>query len=44
MALTIHSRDGVVEATPWSIDYKRYQDPTLNRFFESKLEIDISPQ
>lgn len=44
MALTITTRDGVVEATPWAIDYKRYQDPTLNHFFESALEIDITPQ
>mgnify|MGYP002148387272 FL=1 len=44
MALTITSRDGVVEATPWAIDYKRYQDPALNRFFESAAEIDFQAQ
>ena len=44
MALTITSRDGVVAATPWAIDYKRYQDPKLNNFFDTALEIDISPQ
>ncbi len=43
-ALTITSRDGIVSATPWAIDYKRYQDPNLNRFFESEPEIDIIPQ
>lgn len=42
MALTITSRDGVVEATPWAIDYKRYQDPALNAFFQSAPEIDIT--
>jgi hypothetical protein len=44
MALTITSRDGIVEATPWAIDYKRYQDPSLNAFFQSEPEIDITPQ
>ena len=44
MALTITSRDGVVEATPWAIDYKRYQDPALNRFFESAAELDFQAQ
>jgi len=42
MALTITSRDGIVEATPWAIDYQRYQDPTLNAFFQSAPEIDIT--
>jgi hypothetical protein len=42
MALTITSRDGIVEATPWAIDYKRYQDPSLNAFFQSAPEIDIT--
>lgn len=42
MALTITSRDGLVEATPWAIDYQRYQDPTLNAFFQSAPEIDIT--
>ncbi|MCY1055062.1 metallophosphoesterase family protein [Nannocystis sp. SCPEA4] len=44
MALTITSKDGMVEATPWPIDYGRYQDPRLNNFFSSAPEIDISPQ
>ncbi|MBZ5712669.1 metallophosphoesterase family protein [Nannocystis pusilla] len=44
MALTITSKDGLVEATPWPIDYARYQDPRLNNFFSSAPEIDISPQ
>ena len=38
------SKDGLVEATPWPIDYARYQDPRLNNFFSSAPEIDISPQ
>jgi hypothetical protein len=42
MALTITSRDGLVEATPWAIDYKRYQDPSLNAFFQTRPEIDIT--
>lgn len=44
MALTITSKDGLVEAAPWAIDYKRYQDPRLNNFFTSEPEIDITPQ
>jgi len=44
MALTITSKDGLVEAVPWAIDYKRYQDPRLNNFFSSDPEIDITPQ
>jgi hypothetical protein len=42
MALTITSRDGIVEATPWAIDYQRYQDPSLNAFFQTAPEIDIT--
>jgi hypothetical protein len=44
MALTITSKDGLVEATPWPIDYGRYQDPARNNFFSSEPEIDITPQ
>jgi len=44
MALTVTSKDGLVEATPWPIDYGRYQDPRLNNFFSSEPEIDITPQ
>jgi hypothetical protein len=43
MALTITSKDGLVEAIPWAIDYKRYQDPKLNNFFTSEPEIDMVP-
>lgn len=44
MALSITSKDGLVEATPWAIDYARYQDPARNKFFSSEPEIDITPQ
>ena len=44
MALTITSKDGLVEATPWPIDYLRYQDPKLNNFFNSEPEIAFTPQ
>jgi hypothetical protein len=39
MALTIHSRDGKHTATPWVIDWARYNDPALNGFFQSRPEI-----
>lgn len=44
MALTVTSKDGLVEAVPWAIDYARYQDPQRNNFFSSTPEIDITPQ
>jgi len=40
MALTMTIEDGVTKATPWAIDYKRFNDPTRNRFFASKPEIE----
>ncbi|PCC72769.1 Calcineurin-like phosphoesterase [Nannocystis exedens] len=43
MALTVTSKDGLVEAVPWAIDYARYQDPQRNNFFSSTPEIDITP-
>jgi hypothetical protein len=39
MALTITSRDGKHTATPWVIDWARYNDPALNAFFQSRPEI-----
>ncbi len=42
MALTIKQVGGEVSASPWQIDYRRYQDPDLNAFFKSAPEIDIS--
>jgi hypothetical protein len=41
MALTIRQQNGVVSASPWQIDYRRYQDPELNAFFRSKPAIDL---
>ena len=40
--MTITIRDGETTATPWAIDYRRYQDPKLNAFFRSEPEIDIT--
>ncbi len=41
MALTITSRDGETQATPWAIDYRRFQGPEHNAFFRSEPEIDF---
>jgi hypothetical protein len=40
MALTILKSKGEVTATPWQIDYRRYQDPDLNAFFARQPEIE----
>ncbi len=42
MAMTFKIKDGETTATPWAIDYRRYQDPKLNAFFRSEPEIDIT--
>ncbi|NVB42717.1 metallophosphoesterase [Pseudenhygromyxa sp. WMMC2535] len=42
MALTIRRTAGELSATPWEIDYARYQDPELNAFKASDPEIDIT--
>ena len=42
MALTITRTDGELKATPWAIDYARYQSPELNAFKERDPEIDIT--
>ena len=39
MALTITQTNGEIAASPWQIDYRRYQDPELNAFFRSEPEI-----
>jgi hypothetical protein len=39
MALTIRSQDGKHTATPWLIDYARYNDPARNAFFKMPPEI-----
>lgn len=38
MALTVRHRDGVSEVTPFPIEYQRYNDPRLNRFFADRLK------
>ena len=40
MALTLRIRGDNVRATPWVIDYARYNDPDRNRFFASPPEIE----
>jgi hypothetical protein len=42
MALTITRTGGEIKATPWPIDYARYQSPALNAFKGSEPEIDIT--
>ena len=42
MALTIKRTAGEITATPWPIDYSRYQSPELNAFKERAPEIDIT--
>jgi hypothetical protein len=39
MALTIKYRDGHSTATPWIIDWERYNDPEKNGFFRMPPEI-----
>jgi hypothetical protein len=39
MALTVHYKDGVQSATPWEIDYQRYQGPDQNAFFRGMSEL-----
>ncbi len=40
MALTLRIRGDTARATPWAIDYARYNDPGRNRFFASPPEIE----
>jgi hypothetical protein len=40
MALTIHVEDGVARVVPWPLDYKRYNDPKNNRFYQRQPEIE----
>jgi uncharacterized tellurite resistance protein B-like protein len=42
MALSITRQNGEIKATPWAIDYSRYQSPELNAFKEREPEIDIT--
>jgi uncharacterized tellurite resistance protein B-like protein len=43
MALSITRTKGEIKATPWAIDYERYQSPELNAFMQRAPEIDITP-
>ncbi|MEZ4402614.1 MAG: metallophosphoesterase family protein [Kofleriaceae bacterium] len=40
MACTIHVGAGTARVEPWVIDYKRYNDPSRNRFFATAPEIE----
>jgi hypothetical protein len=40
MAMTIVKSGGEVSATPWQIDYRRYQNPELNAFHARAPEIE----
>jgi hypothetical protein len=40
MALTVHVEDGVARVVPWEIEYKRYNNPTTNRFYARQPEIE----
>lgn len=42
MALSITRTAGEIKATPWEIDYSRYQNPDLNAFKQRDPEIDIT--
>lgn len=39
MALTIRHKDGASSATPWILDYERYNSPDRNAFFKVPPEI-----
>ena len=39
-ALTVTLDNGEIELTPWPIDYEKYNDPELNRFFADEPEIE----
>ncbi|HUH03914.1 MAG TPA: metallophosphoesterase family protein [Kofleriaceae bacterium] len=40
MAMTMTIKNGVTKVSPWPIDYKRFNDPTKNKFFASVPEIE----
>ena len=40
MACTIHVGAGTARVAPWVIDYRRFNDPTRNRFFATEPEIE----
>ena len=39
MALTIMHRDGATQIRPWRIAYEHFNDPELNRFYQSEAEL-----
>jgi hypothetical protein len=39
MACTIRLGGGAAQVTPWAIDYKRFNEPSRNRFFATEPEI-----
>ncbi len=39
-ALTINYLDGEFEMVPWALDYEKYNDPELNKFFAAQPEIE----
>ena len=41
MALTMRHEDGTTKATPWLLDYARYNDPERNAFFRLPPEIEF---
>lgn len=43
MAMTLKYKDGKSEIIPWKIDYKPYNSPELNKFFEAEPEIVHKP-
>jgi hypothetical protein len=43
MAMTLKLENGVSQIIPWKIDYKRYNDPERNRFYQKKPEIEHRP-
>jgi Calcineurin-like phosphoesterase len=43
MAMTVKSKDGKSEIIPWQIDYRKYNAPERNKFFQSLPEIQHLP-
>lgn len=39
MALTIKHKGGVTQLTPFAIDYERFNDPQVNKFFAEQLAV-----
>ena len=40
MAITVKYKDHKSQIIPWAIDYRRYNSPDTNKFFESRPEIE----